>query len=314
MEYKDYYQLLGVDRKASDADIKKAYRKLAMKYHPDRNPGNKEAEEKFKDINEAYQVLSDPQKRARYDQLGDSYSQWQQRGGAPGGYDWSQWVSQGSSGARRVDVKDFDDLFGGSEFSDFFRSIFGGMGMNMDYGQQVHPSRRSTRAAEPQPYQQKVQISLMEAFTGTTRLIQIGDQRLEVKIPKGAATGTKVRVPKSIPNARSSQKSDFYMVIEVTPDPRFERKGDDLYTDVEINLYTAVLGGKVTVSTPGGNVMLTIPPGTQPGQSFRLSGRGMPRLKKPDEAGDLYVRVKVSIPKTLTPDQRRLFEELSRLG
>jgi curved DNA-binding protein len=313
MEYKDYYKLLGVERSASGAEIKKAYRKLAMKYHPDRNPGNKGAEDKFKDINEAYQVLSDTEKRSRYDQLGESYSQWQQRGGAPGGFDWGQWYAQNSGGgAQRVEVGNLDDLFGGTGFSDFFRTIFGGVGMGNDYTQQVSTSRRV--APQSAGYQQPVQISLMEAYTGTTRIIQLADRRLEVKIPRGAGTGTKVRVPKSIPTANSRQKSDFYMVIDVTPDQRFERKGDDLYTEVEMNLYTAILGGQVTVVTPGGNVMLTIPAGTQSGQTFRLSGRGMPHLKNPDGFGDFFVRAKVLLPKSLTPDQRRLFEELSRMN
>lgn len=309
MEYKDYYKLLGVERNASAAEIKKAYRKLAMKFHPDRNPGNKAAEDKFKDINEAYQVLSDTQKRSRYDQLGESYNQYQQSGGAPGGFNWDQWYTQTPGGGQRVEVGNLDDLFGGTGFSDFFRTIFGGVGM--DYTQQVNPARRS--AAAPASYQQAVPITLMEAYTGTTRILQVGDRRLEVKIPRGARTGTKVRVRQSVPSSNSRQKSDLYMVIEITPDPRYEQKGDDLYSEVELNLYTAVLGGQLQVTTPGGSIMLTIPPGTQTGQTFRLNGRGMPQLKKPDQYGDFYVRVKVQIPKKLTTEQHKLFEQLSHL-
>ena len=177
MEYKDYYQALGVDRNASAEDIKKAYRKLAMKYHPDRNPGNKSAEDKFKDINEAYQVLGDPTKRQRYDQLGDSYSQWQQTGGSSDTFNWQEWFSQGQpSGGRRVDVRDFEEMFGGS-FSDFFNSIFGGMGST---------TTRQRRRSVPMNFEQQVSISLPEAYSGTQRSLKIDNRRYEVKIPAGA--------------------------------------------------------------------------------------------------------------------------------
>ncbi len=305
MEYHDYYKILGVERNANESDIKKAYRKLAMKYHPDRNPGDKSAEERFKEINEAYQVLSDPSKRSRYDQLGESYSQWE-RSGAPGGFDWSRWTSQAPVGGNvRVEFGDLEDLFGGG-FSDFFSAIFGGM------GQPATQARRRTRNASQPAYEQAVQISLDEAYRGTERAMQVDGRHLQVKIPAGARTGTRVRMAGAGPGGPNQRGADIFLNIEVLPDSRFERKDDDLYTDASIDLYTAVLGGQANVSTLSGNVVLTIPAGTQPGQTFRLAGRGMPHLKDPKSHGDLYVRIKVQIPRQLSSEQRGLFEKLAR--
>ncbi len=311
MEYKDYYKILGVERNASKDEIKRAYRKLALKTHPDRNPGDKKAEDRFKDINEAYQVLSDPQKRSRYDQLGESYAQWQQ-GGAPGdGFRWEDWFTSAPSGGNvRVEVGDLEDILGG-EFSEFFRRIFGGTpGMDTPSNRRS-PTRRNGRTQAPE-YNQDVLISLTEAYQGTSRQIQYDGHRLEVKIPPGAKTGTRVRVAKAIPTGSGAQKADLYLNIQVAEDPRFEVKGDDLHTEVVIDLYTAVLGGEVTVQTLAGNVVLTIPPGIQPGQSIRLAGRGMPRLDSPSSKGDLFAHIKVKIPQKLTPREQELFQELKR--
>src|SRR5512143_2303803 len=289
MDYKDYYQILGVERSASADEVRKAYRKLAMQYHPDRNPGNKQAEEKFKEINEAYQVLSDPQKRARYDQLGSAYSNWQQRGGTPNDFDWSQWFSgqPGAQGGTRVEYGDINDLFGQDIFSDFFRSIFGGGGGGR--------AQTSTRARQAPAYQQPITISLDEAYHGTTRTLQSDERRVQVRIPAGVKTGSKVRVAGGAPEGL-----DLYLIVEVAPDQRFERQGDDLRSTATIDLFTAALGGEAKVQTMDGTVTLKIPAGTQPEQVFRLAGRGMPRLKSAQEKGDLFVRVKVHVPKDLT--------------
>ncbi len=308
MEYKDYYQILGVNRNASDDEIKRAFRKLALKYHPDRNPGNKQAEEKFKEINEAYEVLSDPEKRRRYDQLGDSYFRWQQSG-APGGFDWSQWVSQPAGGVR-VEVGDLDDLFGGS-FSEFFQSIFGGYGRSA--GTATAGTRTRTRTARPAPVEYPIQITFEEAYRGGERTLDIDGRRVQVKIPAGADNGTKIRMAGMGQVMPDGTRGDLYLVVEITPDPRFERKGHDIYTEFDLDLYTAVLGGEARLQTPEGAVLLTIPAGTQPGQTFRLAGRGMPYLKNPSQRGDLYARAKVSLPRHLTPEQRALFEQLARL-
>ncbi len=302
MDYKDYYQVLGVERSASADDVRKAYRKLAMQYHPDRNPGDKQAEEKFKEINEAYQVLSDPQKRARYDQLGSAYSNWQQRGGSPNDFDWSQWFSGqpgAGQGGTRVEYGDLNDLFGQDIFSDFFRSIFGGMG-----GGRTGTSTR-TRAAPA--YQQPVSITLEEAYHGTTRTLQTDDRRLQVRIPAGVKTGSKVRVAGAAPEG-----ADLYLIVEVEPDARFERQGDDLRGSATVDVFTAILGGEAEVATLNGNVTLKVPPGTQPEQVFRLAGRGMPRLRSPQNKGDLFVRLKVRVPKNLTDKQKSLLEEAAR--
>lgn len=311
MEYQDYYKVLGVDRKASEEEIKRAYRKLAMQYHPDRNPGNKEAEEKFKELNEAYQVLSDHQKRARYDQLGDSYSRYQQRGGT-GGFNWEDWFVQqspSSGGNVRVDMGDLNDILGGGGFSEFFTRIFGGAPGatgGMRYGQ------ARGRSNQAQPVEYETEISIEEAYHGATRLVEVDGRRLEVKIPPGARTGTKVRISEAVSSGANGPKADLYLVIKVREDSRYERKGNDLYTETTTDLYTAVLGGEATVETMNGNVVLTIPPATQPGQTFRLGGRGMPLLKNPQQHGDLFVRVKVRLPRNLTEEQKKLFQELRR--
>lgn len=298
MEYKDYYKILGVDRSADANDIKRAYRKLAVKLHPDKNPGDPKAEERFKGINEAYEVLGDPAKRARYDQLGTSYRAWE-RGGARGGFDWSQWMS-GAPGGRRVELGDLGDLFGGG-FSDFFNAIFGGMPA------QGFGARARSRGRD---VEHSVKITLSEAYTGTRRTVRVDGRRLEVKIPPGARTGTKVRLAEK-GESTGGRAGDLYLVVQVESDARFERRGDDLHAEVEVDLYTAVLGGEVRVPTPAGPVVLTIPPGSQPGQTFRLSGRGMPRLRDTSRHGDLYAQLKVNLPRDLSPREQELFRELA---
>lgn len=305
MEYKDYYKILGVERSATEAQIKSAYRKLAQKLHPDKNPGDKQAEEKFKEVNEAYEVLRDPQKRAKYDELGESYTAWQQGGGQPDNFNWQQWAPQGGGGAQQVTAEDLEEMFGGG-FSDFFATIFGGMG-GMG-GASAGTRRTSTRQARqprrPRAVEQMAPISLEEAFHGSLRLVSVDGQRLEVKIPVGARTGTRLRIP-GVANG-----GDIILNLQVQNQPGFTLQGDDLHTSATVDLYTAVLGGSVKVKTMNGDVMLTIPPGTQPGQKIRLAGKGMPPLRKANPAGDLYVTLKVTLPRNLTPEQRALFEQL----
>jgi len=301
MDYKDYYKILGVSRKADSDEIRKAYRKLAMQYHPDRNPGDKQAEERFKEINEAYQVLNDEQKRAHYDRVGSAYSNWQQRGAPSGGFDWSQFA-RGAPGSTRVNVEDFGGGLGDDLFSDFFRSIFGGMGG-------VGAAGRSNPAARGNPaYQQQVEISLEDAFKGTTLQIQSEGKRKKVRIPAGVRTGSKVRVAGAGPNGM-----DLYLIVQVKEDERFERRGNNLHTTAKVSAFTAILGGEAEVETMTGKVKLTIPPGTQPEQVFRVAGRGMPQLKNPDAKGDLLVRLKVEIPRYLSSKQRELLEEASKI-
>ncbi|HSR47501.1 MAG TPA: DnaJ C-terminal domain-containing protein [Anaerolineales bacterium] len=297
LEYKDYYRILGVERNADEKEIKRAYRRLAVKFHPDKNPGDNESENRFKEINEAYEVLGDPTKRAKYDRLGASYQQWRSMGGAPGGFDWSQWMG-GAPGGVRVEVGDLDSLFGGG-FSDFFQAIFGGM---------------TASGARPRgrDLEQKVSISLEEAYHGTQRKIRRNSRNLEVKIPPGARSGTRVRVSGQGEAGRGAT-GDLYLMIDVAQDPRFSRDGDNLHVDVEVEVSIAALGGEASVATPTGAVVLKIPAGSQPGQVFRLKGRGMPALHKPSQKGDLYARLKVRIPRNLTPEEKDLFERLAAL-
>lgn len=300
MDYKDYYKTLGVERKSSADEIRAAYRKLAMKYHPDKNPGDKKAEEKFKEINEAYQVLSDEQKRAHYDRLGSAYSNYRSTGGRPGDFRWEDWGTRGGN-------VNMDDLFGGSggtgggNFSDFFRMIF---------GEAMRSQGRGNPFVQDSPgYEQEVGITFQEAFDGTSRQIQKPNgSKLTVRIPPGVKTGSRVRVAGAGPDG-----SDLYLLIQVEEDERFQRDGGNLTTTSNVDVFTLILGGDAEVETPTGKVRLGIPPGTQPDQVFRLAGRGMPSVKDAKSKGDLYVKLKVQIPKYLTAKQRELIEEASRI-
>ena len=318
MDYKDYYNVLGVDKKATEKEIKSAFRKLARQCHPDMNPDDPSAESRFKDINEAYEVLSDTEKRGKYDHLGTDWRRWQHTGGAASDYDWGRW--QAAPGGQRQHVQygtaeDFADLFGGSSsFSDFFNSIFGESGRTPGQASGFEGFQHQPRPQRGQDLEHPVEISLAEAYHGTTRLLTKNGRRLEIKLPPGAKTGTKVRVRgEGGQSTNASQAGDLYLKIKVTSDPRFQRRGDNLHTTVPLDLYTAVLGGEASVPTLTNEVNLKIPPGSQNGQTFRLRGKGMPNLKKPTEHGDLYARIDVRLPADLTPKQRALFEELRRL-
>jgi curved DNA-binding protein len=333
MEYREYYDTLGVDKDASQDEIRRAFRRLARKHHPDVNPGDPEAEERFKEINEAYEVLSDPEKRQKYDRLGADWRRYEQAGGQPGGFNWGQWSTGApGSGRQRVQVRqgtpeDLEDLFGGgSPFSDFFTQIFGGMGggrgpggaaQGRATGAEARPSgfEYRVRSQRGRDFEQEVEISLREAYNGTTRILQADGRRLEVKIPPGARTGTRVRVTgEGGAGAAGGEAGDLYLRVNIRDDTQFEREGDDLHVSVPVDLYTAVLGGETEMPTLQGSVMLTIPSGTQNGQVFRLRGKGMPKLRNAEEHGDLYAQVDVQLPTDLTPRQRELFEELRSLA
>ena len=323
MEFKDYYQVLGVDKKATDKEIKKAYRHLARQYHPDVNPGNKEAEEKFKEINEAYHVLSDPEKRQKYDTLGarwQEYERWQKAGGQGQPYDYTFFGSgfrpQGDANVhyeyRTTNAQEWQDIFGDeSPFSEFFTSFFG--------GPESRTRHRGSHPRRGRDLEQPVEITLREAYQGTTHLIQkVGEngvpKQIEAKIPPGISDGSRVRLAdQGIPGIQDGPPGDLFLVVSVMPDPNFRREGDNLHTRVAIPLLTAVLGGEAEVATPDGRKLsLKIPPETQNGQVFRLKGKGMPKLGRPEERGDLYAEVHVVLPQNLTERERKLFEELSR--
>jgi curved DNA-binding protein len=292
MEYRDYYKVLGVPRNADEKTIQKAFRKLARQYHPDLNPGDKEAEKQFKELNEAYEVLSDSDKRAKYDQLGSNYSQWQ-RSGSQGGFNWGEWSAPNSSNA-----------YGGTDFSDFFSTIFGG-------GRQRDPYKQPIRGRD---LEQAIEITLEESYKGTERILNRGGKKKTVRIPAGATDGTRIRVSgEGESGYAGGTQGDLFLVVSVKTDPNFERHDDDLYTDLKVNLYTSVLGGEVYVNTLSGSVKLRIPPGTQSGKTIRIAERGMPRLRHPDQRGDLYARVLIQVPTNLNDEERALFEQLASL-
>lgn len=316
MEYKDYYKVLGVPKYASVDDIKKAFRKLARKYHPDVNLGDKKSEEKFKEINEAYEVLSDTDKRRKYDTLGPN---WQDQFGASSGAGRRSYSYRGSP-------LNYESTSG---FSDFFETLFG------------RPAAAARRAGED--IEQRVEVTLQEAYTGGMRAFNIQstetcpvcrgsrivagktctncggkgmlarNKRIQIKIPAGVDNGSKIRVAgEGQPGSGGGPRGDLFLVISVKSDLLYERKGDDLYIDIEVDLVTAILGGEVPVPTPDERkLVLIIPPETQNGRLFRLANKGMPRLRG-DGSGNLFARVKVVLPMGLTTDERSLFEQLAR--
>ena len=302
---RDYYELLGVSRKATDKEIRAAYRKLARQYHPDLNPGNKTAESKFKEIQAAYEVLSDPDKRSKYDQFGHAW----ERGGQPGPGDVrSGWRTQ----TQQQDVPfDFGDLGGaeGGDIGDILRGVFGGRG--------GRPGTQ-TRTRRGRDLEQPMEISLEEAYQGTTRVLEITSpsgqpRRIEVKIPSGVRDGSRVRVAgEGSPGIGGGPKGDLYLLISLRPHPVFERKGDDIYADVSVPLTVALLGGEVQVTTLKGRVALKIPAESQNARLIRLGGMGMPRLVGPGR-GDMFARLRVVLPSGLTPRERELVEEFRQL-
>jgi DnaJ-class molecular chaperone len=321
MEFKDYYATLGVQKGATDKEIKQAFRKLARKYHPDVNPGDKTAEAKFKEINEANEVLSDPEKRRKYDELGANWRAYEQQAaaggaGAPFG-GWNVNVGGAPGGFRTVTPDQMHEMFGENDpFSDFFHTFFGGA-----VGQDEEPGRRGTRgrrgSRQGRDVEQEIELSLEDAFHGAMRRLAIkhdGHARtVDVRIPAGVGDGSRVRIAGEGEIGGGGAKSgDLYLRIRLSPHPKFERKGKDLYTRVHVPLTTAVLGGEADVLTLAGkSLRLKIPATTQNGQTFRLKGHGMPSTSK--ESGDLYATVEVQLPRTLTPDQRRHFEALAVL-
>lgn len=322
MEFKDYYQTLGVAKTASSKEIKQAYRKLARKFHPDVNPGDKASESRFKEINEAYEVLGDAEKRKKYDELGANwrqYEQAQQSGQSPfGDIRWGEAAGQAGGPYRTINEDELRDMFGGENpFSEFFQAFFGGG--RSPAGRRGRASRASrTRAGRD--VEEEIDLSLEEAMRGATRRLSIKQEghtrTVDVRIPAGVGDGARVRVPgEGEHGASGGRPGDLYLRVRLRPDPHFERRGRDLHTQVSIPVTTAVLGGEAEVATVGGRPLrLKIPPTTQNGQVFRLKGHGMPTVGSPADRGDLYAAVSVTMPRTLTEEQRRHYEELAKLG
>jgi len=332
MEFKDYYQTLGVPKTATDKELKQAYRKLARKHHPDVNPGDKSAESKFKEINEAYEVLGDPDKRRKYDELGANwrlYEQAQQSGqpwpggpfgGAPGGGGaWTINMGGGPGGYRTMTEEEMHDLFGNEDpFSDFFRTFFSGGGTAGAREGARGRQGRAPRTQKGRDLEHEVELTLEEAFHGATRRISIkqgGHARsVDVRIPVGVKEGSRVRAAgEGEAGSNGGAAGDLYLRVRLKPHAVFERKGTDLNAKVGIPVTTAVLGGEANVPTITGPVRLKIPETTQNGQVFRLKGHGMPAVGKPDDRGDLYATVEVQMPRSLTKEQRDHYEALSKM-
>ena len=325
MDFKDYYVGLGVSPDADEKTIKKAYQKLAKKYHPDVNPGDKVAEEKFKEATEAYQAISDPEKRRKYDELRQDYQHWQKRGGR-GDYNWDRWQTnpgRGGSGSQghTMSPEDFAEMFGGAGrtggfggfggegYSDFFSTLFGGGG-----GQGRGFSGGSTvgRGRDGQDTEVDVQVSLEETFNGTTRLIRTGEKQIEAKIPKGVRTGSKVRLTgQGGPGIAGGPGGNLYLNITVSPHVHFVREGDDLRAKQPLDFYQAIFGGEVSVRTFDGEVLLKIPPRSQSGKKFRLKGKGMPNIERPDQRGDLFIELSIILPDDLSEQELSTLQELA---
>lgn len=328
MEYKDYYKTLGVSKNASQDEIKKAYRKLANKYHPDKNPNDKRSEDKFKEIGEAYEVLGDPEKRKKYDRLGANWKQYEQAGyGEEGGFDWSRFGGRsGRSGSGfhfEGDLNDMGDMFGGgSGFSDFFKAFFGDMGSSRaggfgsqnDFGAGTTFGSSRKTGFRGQDYQTEMEISLYEAYHGTTRILNVDGNKLRVKVKPGTYDGQELRIKgKGGKGYKDGEPGDIYIKIKVARDNHFTVKGNDLVKELPVDLYTAVLGGKVQVETFEGKVNLTIPKGAQSGKTLRLKGKGMPVYGKSGSHGDMFIKLKVVIPKDLSKEETDLFKQLQEI-
>ena len=313
MEFKDYYKILGVDKKATTDEIKKAYRKLALKYHPDRNPDDKSAEEKFKEVTEANEVLSDPEKRKKYDTLGSNWKQYE-RAGQHGGFNYGDFARGGQGGPYKYSG-DFEDLFNNTGgFSDFFTSFFGGGRTSSGgFGSQFSGSQSRTRQAKTartKDAEAEIDISLHDAYFGAEKQLTVNGKNIKIKIPKGADNGKKLRLKSmGTQGVFGGQRGDLYLKLNIKNNTNFERDKDNLLTEVPVDVYTALLGGEIQVTTMDGKkINVKIPEATDSGKKLRLKGLGMPDGK--GGHGDLYVTIKIKTPKKLTAKQR---EELKKL-
>jgi len=293
VDYKDYYRILGIDKKATQEEIKKAYRVLAVKNHPDKNPNNKLAEEQFKLANEANEVLGNPEKRKKYDELGANWQQYEQFGDSKSGK---------ARGQYRSEVNDNNTFGEEANFSDFFEQFFSG-GAKGDGGTQ------NKRGGD---YETAVEITLEEAYQGTNRTIQVNNQKLRIPTKPGSYNNQQLRIKNkgAMGSGGEDSRGDLFVNIKIKNHPNFIRKRDDLFSNQRIDLYTAVLGGEMIVSTLSGHVKISIVPGTQNGKNIRLKGKGMPIYDKNDTYGDLYLEILVVIPENLTEKQKELFEQL----
>ena len=305
MEYKDYYKTLGVAKTASQAEIKKAYRKLAVKYHPDKTKDDKVAEEKFKEVTEAYEVLKDPEKRKKYDEMGANWKMYEQQA-ANGRGSYGSPFGGGRTGYEPGGG--YSDVFGGEGgFSDFFESFFGGAGS-------AYTQQERRYSPKGQDHQASITIPLEQAYRGFTPTINVGGKRIRMKLKPGIEDGQTLRIPgKGGDSMQGGKAGDLFLTINVESHPLFTRKGDDLYTDIPVDVYTAMLGGKTTVETMKGSVSINIPAGTDNGKVLRLKGMGMPNYKNPEHFGNLFATVSLTTPKNLSEEEVKLIKQLQSL-
>ncbi|MGJ7025334.1 DnaJ C-terminal domain-containing protein [Petrimonas sulfuriphila] len=303
MAYIDYYNILGVSKNASADDIKKAYRQKARKLHPDLNPNDKEAHRKFQQLNEANEVLSDPEKRAKYDKYGENWKHGEEYEKAQQQYQQQQHQWGGQQGEQTFYTEgDFSD----TDFSEFFHSMFGG-------GFTQRGTRRTNRKYKGGDYQAELRLSLRQAMYTHQQTLNLDGKNIRITIPAGVTDGQKIKLAGyGQPGVNGGPNGDLYITFVIEDDPEFKRLGNDLYTSVHVGLYTAVLGGEMTVNTLDGQVKMKVKPGTQPEAKVRLKGKGFPVYKKDDQFGDLIVTMKVEIPKNLSSKEQELFVELSK--
>ena len=320
MEFKDYYKTLGVAKTATEKEIKQAFRKLARKLHPDVNPGDKSAESRFKEVNEAYEVLGDATSRRKYDELGANWRMYEQAG-AQGGHPFSGGGTGSRGGFRTMSPEEMEELFGDSNpFSDFFTTFFSGDAGGARGGAAPGARSQRVRRRPGRDVENEIELSLEDAYHGTTQRLALnhdGQRRtVDVRIPAGVVTGSRVRVSgEGEPGIGGAESGHLYLRVRLVPHPVFELKGRDLHVRVQVPLTTAVLGGEADVQTLSGKTArLRIPPLTQSGQVFRLKGYGMPAVGKPDEKGDLYARVEIQLPTELSTEEREHYEALRRLS
>ena len=321
LDFKDYYNILGVSPQANISEIKKAYKKLAKKYHPDANPGNKEAEEKFKEISEAYHVLADPAKRQKYDQIRNNYRNWQSQGGK-GAFDWSFWQQdQGSPYTSTITPEEFEELFSDlgfgfsntfGDFSDFFTSIFG-MGQETKSGPFNFRTKVSNKPEKGKDIEGEITITLEEAYYGSRKTINVANRKIEAVIPRGIKDKQKLRfAQQGEEGLNGGPRGDLFIKVNILPHRTLTRAEDDLKTDLNIDFFTAVLGGEARLQTFAGEIKIKIPPKTQSGKIFRVRGKGMPMLNQDGKFGDLYVKIAIVIPEDLTQEEIEKLEEIRK--
>ena len=307
MAYIDYYKVLGISKNATTDEVKKAYRKLARKHHPDLNPNNKEAEKKFQEINEANEVLGDPEKRKKYDKYGKDWKHGEQFEKAQRAQQSQrQYQGQGSQSYYSGQEGNFGADFGGDDFSDFFHSMFGG-----GFSQQ---SRGHTRF-KGQDLNAELELTLLQAMETHQQTLTINGKNVRITIPAGVNDGQKIRLKGyGQPGINNGPSGDLYITFKIAQDSVFKRKGADLYKQIEIDLYTAVLGGEIMIDTLTGKVKFPVKQNTQQDTTVRLRGKGFPIYKKDGQFGDLYITVKVKLPEKLTNKEKELFTQLSNLN